>query len=62
MFIRNNKPILKTQQSFKSQRHNDFTKKINKIVLISNEKMESNGLIEACTCNKQKSSKWKRRD
>ena len=57
MFIRNNKPILKTQQSFKSQRHNDFTKKINKIVLISNEKMESNGLIEACTCNKQKSSK-----
>ena len=27
MFIRNNKSILKTQQSFKSQRHNDFTKK-----------------------------------
>ena len=32
-FIKNNKSILKTQQRFKSERHNVFTKKINKIAL-----------------------------
>ena len=32
-FIRNNKSILKTQQRFKSERHNVFTEEINKIVL-----------------------------
>ena len=36
-FIKNNKPILKTQQRFKSERHNAFTEKINKIALSSNE-------------------------
>ena len=30
-FIRNNKLILKTQQRFKRERHNVFTKEINKI-------------------------------
>ena len=32
-FIKNNTLILKTQQRFKSQRHNVFTEEINKIAL-----------------------------
>ena len=32
-----NKLILKTQQRFKSERHDDFTEEINKIALISND-------------------------
>ena len=32
-FIRNNKSILKTQERFKSERHNVFTEEINKIAL-----------------------------
>ena len=36
-FIRNKKSILKTQQGFKSERHNVFTEKINKIALSSND-------------------------
>ena len=35
--IRNNKSILKTQQRFKSVRHNVFTEEINKIALSSND-------------------------
>ena len=35
-FIKNNKLILKTQQRFKSERHNIFTNKINKNNLSSN--------------------------
>ena len=35
-FIRNNKSILKTQQKFKSERHNVFIEKINKIALSKN--------------------------
>ena len=35
-FIRNNKSILKTQQRFKSERHNVFTEEINKTALSSN--------------------------
>ena len=35
--MRNNKSILKTQQRFKSERHNVFTEKINKITLSSND-------------------------
>ena len=35
-FIKNNKSILKTQQRFKSQRHNVFTEEINKNALGSN--------------------------
>ena len=30
-FIKNNKQILKTQQKFKSERHNVFTEEIHKI-------------------------------
>ena len=36
-FIRNNKSILKTLQSFKSERHNVFTEEVNKIALSSND-------------------------
>ena len=36
-FIRNNKPILKTQQRFKSEGNNVFTEEINKIALSSND-------------------------
>ena len=32
-----NRLILKTQQTFKSERHNIFTEEINKIVLNSND-------------------------
>ena len=35
--MRNNKSILKTQQRFKSERHNVFTEEINKIALSSND-------------------------
>ena len=35
-FIKNNKLILKTQQRFKSERHNAFTGETNKITLSSN--------------------------
>ena len=48
-FIKNNKLILKTQQRFKSERHNVFTEEINKIALSSNDnkRMQSIDLIEA---------------
>ena len=48
-FIKNNKLILKTQQRFKSGRHNVFTEEINKIALSSNDdkRMQSIDLIEA---------------
>ena len=36
-FIKSNKLILKTQQRFKSERHNVFTEEINKIALSSND-------------------------
>ena len=36
-FIKNNKSKLKTQQRFKSERHNIFTEEINKTALISND-------------------------
>ena len=47
-FMKNNKPILKTQQRFKSERHNAFTEEINKITLISNDdkRMQSIDSIE----------------
>ena len=35
--IRNNRLILKTRQTFKSERHNDFTEKINEIALSPND-------------------------
>ena len=47
-FIRNNKSILKIQQRFKREKHNFFTKEINKIDLSSNDnkRMQSNDSIE----------------
>ena len=47
-FIRNNKSILKTQQRFKSEKHNVFTEEINKIALSSNDdkRIQSIDLIE----------------
>ena len=35
-FIRNNKTILKTQERFKSEKHNVFTEEINNIASSSN--------------------------
>ena len=48
---RNTKSILKGQQRFKSERHNDFTEEINKIALCSNdnERMQPIDLIDAYT-------------
>ena len=34
---KNNKLLLKTQQIFRNEKHNVFTKEINKIALISND-------------------------
>ena len=47
-FIKNNKLILKTQQRFKSKRHNVFTEEVNKIALSSSDdkRMQSIDLIE----------------
>ena len=36
-FIKNSKLILKTQQRFRSEKHNVFTEEINKIALSSND-------------------------
>ena len=36
-FLKDNNLIVKTQQRFKSERHNVFTKKINKSALSSND-------------------------
>ena len=50
-FTRNNEIILKTQQRFRSQKHNVFTDKIKKIALSSNDdkRMQSTDSIETCT-------------
>ena len=40
-FVVNNKIVLKTQQRFKSERHNVFTEEINKIVVGSNDRINS---------------------
>ena len=47
-FVKNNKLILKTQQRFKSERHNVFTEGISKIDLSSNDdkKLQSIDSIE----------------
>ena len=46
--IRNNKSILKAQQSFESERHNVFTEEIKKTALSSNDekRMQSIDSIE----------------
>ena len=50
-FIKNNKVILKTQQRFKSERHNVFTEEIKKIALSSNDdrRMQSFDSIKTYT-------------
>ena len=63
-FVKNNKLILKTQQRFKSERHNVFTEEINKIVLSSSDdkRMQSIDSMETytygtskdLTCKKEK--------
>ena len=45
-FIRNKKSMLKTQQSLKSERHQVFTKEINKIALSSDDNKKCNELIQ----------------
>ena len=40
-FIKNKKVVLKTQQRFKSERYNFFTKEINKIALSSNDEKKN---------------------
>ena len=51
-FIKNNKLILKTQQRFRSEKHNVFTEEINKIALSSNDdkRMQSIDSIETYAC------------
>ena len=63
-FIKNKKLILKTQQSFKSERHNIFTEEINKMALClnSDKRIQSIDLIETCIWNKQRFSNSERRD
>ena len=58
-FIKKNKSILKIQKRFKSERHNVFTEKINKISLSSNDdKNETNWFDRNIWIwNKQRSSK-----
>ena len=45
-----NRLILRTEQRFKSETHNAFTEKINKIALISNDdkRMQSIDSTESC--------------
>ena len=63
-FVKNNKLILKTQQRFKSERHNVFTEETSKIVLTLNDHklMQSADLMETypygtskyILCNREK--------
>ena len=52
--MKNNKLILKTQQRFKSEKHNIFTEEINKIALSSNEDRRTKSIdsIETYACGK----------
>ena len=51
--MKNNKLMLKTQQRFKSERHNVFTEESNKIGLGSNDdkRVQSIDWIETCMQN-----------
>ena len=63
-FIKKNKSILKIQKRFKSERHNVFTEKINKISLSSNDDKNATNWFDRniWIWNKQRSSKRKKRD
>ena len=54
--VKNNKIILKTQQRFKSERHDVFTGEIKKIALSSNcdKRMQSIDSIVTYTCEQVK--------
>ena len=54
--MRNNKLILKTQQRFKSERHNVFTEETNKIALSlnDNKRMQSIHSIETYAYGRSK--------
>ena len=60
-FIKNNKLILKTEQRFKSERHNAFTEEINKIGLISNDDKKTQIIdsIETYAYGTSKDLVWK---
>ena len=62
-FIKNNKLILNTKQSFKSERHNVFTEETNKIALSSSddERMQSIDSIETYAYGKSKDLVSKKR-
>ena len=49
-FIIKNRSILKPQQEFKSERHNDFTEEINKITLSSTDdkRIQSTDSVQTC--------------
>ena len=60
--IKKNKSILKIQKRFKSERHNVFTEKINKISLSSNDDKNATNWFDrnVWIWNKQRSSKRKK--
>ena len=62
-FIKNNKVILKTQQRFKSERHNVFTEEIKKIALSSNDdrRMQSFDSIKTYTYGTSKDQMCKKK-
>ena len=55
-FIKNNKSILKSQQRFRSNKHNVFTEEVTKIALIANDdkRIQSIGSIETYACRTNK--------
>ena len=55
-FVKDNKPILKIRQRFKSERHNVFTKKINKVSLSSSDvkRIQSIDSIQTYACGTSK--------
>ena len=61
-FIEKNKVVLKTQQRFKSERHNVFTEEINKISLGSNDdkRIQSVDSIETYAHGMSKDLIWKK--
>ena len=50
-FLKDNNLIVKTQQRFKSESHNVFTKKINKSALGSNDNKRMYSIKNISTCN-----------
>ena len=61
-FIKNNKLILKRQQRLRREKHNVFTKEINKVALSSNNDNRIQSLDSVCTRNEQISSMKEQRN